>query len=142
MEMRKNPLNMGRFIPTILLLIFVFSAQAIAQQPPGPAATPADYILLTVIMKHDQSKNLDEINRLQDESGFWGRFPPEGILVESWYIAMGLGYIVTLRVPPARLREVNRAVEQTAWKGFRTEFYPTYDAREIVKSLREKALKK
>jgi len=32
---------------------------------------------------------------------------------------MGLGYIVTLRVPPARLREVNRAVEQTAWKGFR-----------------------
>jgi len=133
---------MVRFLPAVLLLIFVLSAQAIAQQPPGPAATPADYILLTVIMKHDQSKNLDEINGLQDESGFWGKFPPEGIIVESWYIAMGLGYIVTLRVPPARLREVNRAVEQTAWKGFRTEFYPTYDAREIVKSLREKALKK
>jgi hypothetical protein len=66
MEMRKNPLNMGRFIPTILLFIFVPSAQAIAQQPPSPAATPADYILLTVIMRHDQSKNLDEINRLQD----------------------------------------------------------------------------
>lgn len=63
-------------------------------------------------------------------------------MVESWYIAMGLGYIVTLRVPPDRLREVNRAVEQTAWKGFRTEFYPTYDAREIAKTLREKALKK
>jgi hypothetical protein len=93
---------------------------------------------LTVIMKHDQSKNLEEINRLQEESGFWGKFPPEGIVVESWYIAMGLGYIVTLRVPPARLREVNRAVEQTAWKGFRTEFYPTYDAREIVKSLWKK----
>jgi hypothetical protein len=93
-------------------------------------------------MKHDQSKNLDEINKLQDESGFWAKFPPEGIEVESWYIAMGLGYIVTLRVPPARLREVNRIVEQTAWKAFRTEFYPTYDAREIAKTLRERALKK
>jgi hypothetical protein len=49
---------------------------------------------------------------------------------------------VTLRVPPARLREVNRAVEQTAWKAFRAEFYPTYDAREIAKSFRERALKK
>ncbi len=142
MEMRKNPLNPVRFIPAVLFLIVVLSTPAVAQQPPGPAATPADYVLLTVILKHDQSKNLDEINRLQDESGFWAKFPPEGIIVESWYIAMGLGYIVTLRVPPARLREVNRAVEQTAWKGFRTEFYPTYDAREIAKSLREKALKK
>jgi hypothetical protein len=36
------------------------------------------------------------------------KFPPEGIVVESWYVAMGLGHVVTLRVPPARLREVNR----------------------------------
>jgi len=66
----------------------------------------------------------------------------DGIVVESWYIAMGLGHIVTLRVPPARLREVNRAVEQGAWKAFRTEFYATYDAREIARTLRERALKK
>lgn len=132
---------MVRFFTALFLLIFL-SANALAQQQPGPAATPADYILLTIIMKHDQSKNLEEINRLQDEAGFWAKFPPEGIVVESWYIAMGLGYIVTLRVPPDRLREVNRVVEQTAWKGFRTEFYPTYDAREIARSLRDKALKK
>jgi hypothetical protein len=118
-RIREGKTRLAFALPSVLFFIFVLSAQAIAQQPPGPAATPADYILLTVIMKHDQSKNLDEINRLQDESGFWGKFPPEGIIVESWYIAMGLGYIVTLRVPPARLREVNRAVEQTAGKGFR-----------------------
>lgn len=125
-----------------VLATMAFAMPAAAQAPPGPAATPADYILLTVIMKHDQSKNLDEINRLQADAGFWAKFPPEGIEVESWYIAMGLGYIVTLRVPPARLREVNRVIEQTAWKAFRTEFYPTYDAKEIAKSLREQALKK
>ena len=128
------------------LTSFSFAAliapQVFSQQNPNPVNTPADYILLTIIMKHDQSKNLEEIGKLQDESGFWAKFPPEGIVIESWYIAMGLGYIVTLRVPPARLREVNRVVEQTAWKGFRTEFYPTYDAREIAKTLRERAVKK
>ena len=133
---------MSRLIVLLPLCILILAGPVGAQQPPGPAATPADHILLTVIMKHDQSRNLDEINRIQDESGFWAKFPPEGIVVESWYIAMGLGYIVTLRVPPARLREVNRAVEQTAWKAFRTEFYPTCDAREIAKTLRDRALKK
>lgn len=133
---------MSRVMTLILACLLALSAPAAAQAPPGPGATPWDYVLITIIMRHDQTKNLGEINDLQTQSGFWAKFPPEGIQVESWYIAMGLGYIITLRVPPARLREVNRAVEQTAWKAFRTEFYPTYDAREIAKSLREQALKK
>jgi len=33
----------------------------------------------------------------------------------SWYVMMGIGQVVTLRVPAERLREVNRAIEQTAW---------------------------
>ena len=79
---------------------------------------------------------------LRDDSGFWAKFPPEGITVESWYVAMGLGHVVTLRVSPARLREVNRSIEQNAWKVFRTEIYLTYDFREIARSQREKALAK
>jgi hypothetical protein len=128
---------------TVLLLagLVALGAPAGAQAPPGPASTPADYVLLTVILRHDQTRNLDEINAIQAQQGFWAKFPPEGIEIESWYIAMGLGYIVTLRVPPARLREVNRAIEQSAWKAFRTEFYPTYDARAIARALREQALK-
>lgn len=139
---------MKRLGTWLALAAFALGCPAAAQSPPasaaapGPAATPADYILLTVIMRHDQTMNLAEINKIQAEQEFWAKFPPEGIQVESWYIAMGLGYIVTLRVPPARLREVNRAVEQGAWKAFRTEFYPTYDAKEIARTLREQALKK
>ena len=126
----------------LVACVLALSLPATAQAPPGPAATPSDYVLLTIIMRHDQTKNLGEINDIQAQQGFWAKFPPEGIEIESWYIAMGLGYIVTLRVPPARLRELNRAVEQSAWKAFRTEFYPTYDARGIAKTLREQALKK
>lgn len=126
---------MIRYVALLTLCVLALSGTAVAQ-------SPTDYILLTVVLKHDQSKTLDEINKELEQTGFWGKFPPQGIVVESWYVMMGLGQVVTLRVPPARLREVNRAVEQTAWKAFRTEFHPTYDFREVAKTLRENALKK
>jgi hypothetical protein len=131
---------MVRLISLIALCALMLQVPASAQQP--TPTTPADYVLITVILRQDQSRNLEEILKILDESGFWAKFPPEGIVVESWYVAMGMGHVVTLRVPPARLREVNRSVEQNAWKVFRTEFYPTYDFREIARGQREKALAK
>jgi hypothetical protein len=66
------------------------------------------------------------------------RFHPPGIEVVTWYVMMGIGQVVTLRVPAERLREVNRAIEQTAWGGFRTEFYPTYDLKAVAEELHAK----
>jgi hypothetical protein len=88
--------------------------------------------LLTIFLRHDQSKTLEQINQHLQASGYFKKFPPEGIDVVSWYVMMGVGQVVTLRVPPERLREVNRAIEESAWGGFRTEFYPTYDFKEIA----------
>jgi hypothetical protein len=96
-------------------------------------AEGADTILLTVFLKHDQSRNLTEIQQLQEEQGFWKAFPPEGTTVVSWYVMMGIGQVVTLEVPASKLREVNVALEKTAWKAFRTEFYPTYDLYPFIK---------
>lgn len=90
-----------------------------------------DEILLTIFLKHDQSRPLAEINAGLDKTGFWKRFPPEGVEVASWYVMMGIGQVVTLKVPAARLREVNLAIEQCAWGAFRTEFYATYDFRPV-----------
>lgn len=133
---------MGRSVVIVAMLVLyacVEPLQVLAQ----PATTsPADYVLITVVLKHDQSKNLEEIGKIQDEQSFWAKFPPDGIAVESWYIVMGLGQVVTLRVPPARLREVNRAIELTAWKAFRTEIYATYDFKEAARAQRERAQKK
>lgn len=104
-------------------------------------SSPDDYILLTVVLKHDQSKTLAQIQDKLAASGFWANFPPEGIAVESWYVMMGLGQAVTLRVPPARLREVNRAIEQRAWGAFQTDIYVTYDLSEAAREFRAKAQK-
>jgi hypothetical protein len=40
---------------------------------------------------------------------------------------MGIGQIVTLRLPPSLLNVVNIEIERSAWGVFETEFFPTYD---------------
>jgi hypothetical protein len=130
---------MMRLTIAALLCVIITPTVVLAQTP---ATSPADYVLVTVVLKHDQSRNLDEITKLLEEQGFWAKFPPDGIVVESWYVVMGLGHVATLRVPPARLREFNRSIEAAAWKAFRTEIYATYDFKEVAKTARERALKK
>jgi hypothetical protein len=95
--------------------------------PPGEAATSDDAVLLTVFLRHDQSRPLGELNGQLAKQGFYKAFPPAGVEVVSWYVMMGIGQVVTLRLPASRLREVNRIFEDTAWGAYRTEFYPTYD---------------
>ena len=90
-----------------------------------------DEILLTIMLKHQQDKNLAEINAKLEETGFWKAFPPDGVEVVSWYVMMGIGQVVTLKVPAAKLRDVNLAIEHNAWGAFSTEFYPTYDFRPV-----------
>ncbi|TDG10496.1 hypothetical protein E1N52_03885 [Paraburkholderia guartelaensis] len=105
---------------------------------PAASATPAGdgTFLLTIFLKHDESKPLPKINQQLAEQGFYKAFPPPGIEVVSWYVMMGIGQVVTLRVPADRLREVNRAIEQTAWGGYHTEFYPTYDYKALAEQAR------
>ena len=87
-----------------------------AQSPtPAPAntatPTPDNAIMLTIFLKHDQSRPLGELNAQLEKQGFYKAFPPDGIEVVSWNIVMGVGQVVTLRLPASRLREVNRIFE-------------------------------
>lgn len=121
----------------------VTSAPSAASQETPPAASaaraanaPDDTFLLTIFLRHDESRPLPKINEQLRAQGFFKTFPPPGIEVVSWYVMMGIGQVVTLRVPASRLREVNRAIETTAWGGYRTEFYPTYDYKALAQQMR------
>ena len=115
--------------------VLVAAALAAALLVPAVAAEPArppgDAILLTIFLRHDQSRPLAELNAQLARNGWQEKFPPAGIEVVSWYVMMGIGQVVTLRVPPDRLRDVNLAVENAGWGAYRTEFYPTYDFRPV-----------
>ncbi|WP_459907388.1 hypothetical protein [Caballeronia sp. HLA56] len=127
------------FQATMFASLIHIALPANAQQSTAPPVTPTGdgTFLLTIFLKHDQSKPLPKINEQLKEQGFFKTFPPPGIEVVSWYVMMGVGQVVTLRVPADRLREVNRAIETTAWGGYTTEFYPTYDYKAAAQNLRD-----
>ncbi len=127
-----------------IALCLLAGGSALGQTKPSEApsvALPKDYVLLTIFLKHDQSKTLDEINAELAERSFMKEFPPNGVEVESWYVMMGIGQVVTLRVPPEKLRELNRVIEQKAWSAYTTEFYLTYDIKEAMRLQHGKAVK-
>jgi hypothetical protein len=65
------------------------------------APTPDNAIMLTIFLKHDETRPLAELNAQLEKQGFYKAFPPPGV-------------VVTLRLPASRLREINRIFETTA----------------------------
>jgi hypothetical protein len=138
---------MGRGIGSLMAMaalagLLACSPGASAQTTaPAESASPTadNAVMLTIFLKHDQSRPLSELNAQLERQGFYKAFPPAGIEVVSWYIMMGVGQVVTLRLPASRLREVNRVLENTAWGSYRTEFYPTYDYKAIGIAQHDKA---
>ena len=132
----------------VLVCILAINLGVSAQPAPPPVASPAaestattadNAVMLTVFLKHDQSRPLSELNAQLQRQGYYKAFPPDGVEVVSWYVMMGIGQVVTLRLPASRLREVNRVLENSAWGSYRTEFYTTYDYKAIGIAAHEKA---
>jgi hypothetical protein len=134
----KRSLKAGSLIAVAALAgVVSFNSGALAQAPTAPTSDNA--VMLTIFLKHDQSRPLSELNAQLEKQGYYKAFPPAGIEVVSWYVMMGIGQVVTLRLPASRLREVNRILENTAWGSYRTEFYPTYDYKAIGVAAHDKA---
>jgi hypothetical protein len=112
-----------------------------SQQPQSSSQSPVlkGTMMLTIFLKHDQSKTLDEIEQHLRQTGFQDKFPPPDAEVVSWYVMMGIGQVVTLRFPAEKLRDVNLAIEHGAWGAYRTEFYATYDYLPVWKASRPAA---
>jgi hypothetical protein len=144
----KKESAMTRKIGSLVAIAALAGALAIGSQaaaqtgatPTENAAPTADNaVLLTIFFKHDQSRPLSELNAQLEKQGYYKAFPPAGTEVVSWYVMMGIGQVVTLRLPASRLREVNRILENTAWGSYRTEFYPTYDYKAVGMAAHDKA---
>ncbi|WP_049722324.1 hypothetical protein [Gilvimarinus polysaccharolyticus] len=125
--------KLSAVVMALLISVTSFAEQKVHKQP-------EDSILLTVFLKHDQSNSFEEYQQILEEQNFFESFPPEGTSVVNWYVMMGIGQVVTLEVPANKLRDVNLAVEKSAWKAFSNEFYPTYNLYPVFKDkLKNKA---
>jgi hypothetical protein len=54
-------------------------------------AAAAETMLLTIFLRHDQSNNLDTIQARLKAANWWDGFPPAGVEIVSWTVAMGFG---------------------------------------------------
>jgi hypothetical protein len=129
--MGRSRITTGSALAALVLLVSAAGPAATQTTPPPQAgsavATPDNAILLT------------ELNEQLAKQGFYKAFPPPGIEIVSWNVVMGIGQIITLRLPATRLREINRVLEDTAWGAYRTEFYPTYDYKAVGLAEHDKA---
>ena len=116
----------------------------VAPTPPqGPSMVAGnleqeDSVVVTIILKHQQDKNLPEIRRVLEAQGFWDIFPPDDARVMSWNLAMGLGHVITLMVPVSSVRRLNLALENGAWGAFDTEIYLSYDYKAVWEEYMER----
>jgi hypothetical protein len=138
-QWRRLRMTQLRIVVVLFSVIFSSLVADPQSQPPAPSSPPQNgTMMLTIFLKHDQSKTLDEINQHLKQTGFTENFPPAGTEAVSWYVMMGIGQVVTLRFPAEKLRDVNLAIERGAWGAYRTEFYPTYDYLPVWKASRQK----
>lgn len=111
-----------KIIIVLTCLLFVFTL-ADAQT----SKINTDSIMITIFLKHQEDKNLKEINAKLTQNQFHEMFPIKEARVVSWYVMMGIGQVVTVKIPAVKLRDLNLSIENGAWGAFDTEFYPTYD---------------
>lgn len=104
-------------------------AAATGAPQPRTAEASADgaTLLLTLLLKHHPGLTLDDVQSRLKASDWWEAFPPPGVRIVSWTVAMGLGQIATLELPPQLLPALNLELERRGWGVFSTECYPTYD---------------
>ena len=114
----------------ILIISLMLGCSAHAQQS-------QDSIMITIFLKHQEDKNLDSIQAIQKKNHFGELFPPKSARVISWYVMMGIGQVVTVKIPASELRTLNLSIEKGAWGAFNTEFYPTYDYMPVWKSMQK-----
>ena len=79
--------------------------------------------MITIFLKHQKDKDLDSLQAIQKKNNFSGLFPPASARVVSWYVMMGgIGQVVTVKIPAAELRTLNRSIERGAWGALTLNF--------------------
>jgi len=119
----------------LLSFIILLLSVSLSHSQTSSAASDTSKIMITIFLKHFQENNLSDIQQTLEQNGFYKIFPPENTEIVSWYVMMGVGQVVTVKILPEKLRDLNLSIERGAWGAFSTEFYPTYDYLPIWKDM-------
>ena len=123
-------------LAAIVLACLTWKAPSVAAEDPASIAPDADRVMVTVFLKHTQELTLEEMGENLRTNGFFEKFPPEGVEVVSWIQLMSFGHVVTMKVPPRKVRELNRAIESSSYATFKSEVYLGYDFWPVIQAIK------
>lgn len=83
--------------------------------------------LVTLVLHQKKGQSLVAFKEQIEENGFREAFPPEGVEVVSWTGALGLGHVITLRLPTYKIPDVRAVVEGRKWGEIKPKLYSSYD---------------
>jgi hypothetical protein len=122
----------------LALMAFFLLVHSSYSRMPEDSTKGTDSVTITVILRANQDMSTQDIQQQLLDNGFWKIFPPDYAEVVSWNYVMGVGQIITLRVPLSYISEFNETVQTAAWGAYSTEFYITYDYIPIWKDMKRK----
>ena len=79
----KGPLMAMVTLAGVLAFNSAAGAQTVAAPAENAAPTADNAVMLTIFLKHDQSRPLGELNAQLEKQGYYKAFPPPGIEVVS-----------------------------------------------------------
>ncbi len=118
-------------VPSIAVALLAFTQPAISAE----AKKPNESTLLTILLRHDQTKTLDEIQANLAKNHFYETFPPAGTSIVYWHVVMGVGQILTIKSPHAMINSVQKTLKKSTVGAFTTEVYPTEDHYPAIEAL-------
>jgi hypothetical protein len=113
-----------------IFIIAIFCLVGVATTLAGsPAETrernPAT--LLTLVLHQDKEQSVADFKTQLEANGFQEAFPPQGVEIVSWTGVLGLGHVITLRLPTYLVPDVRQAVDACKWGKIEPRLYSSYD---------------
>jgi hypothetical protein len=107
-----------RLCSLAMLLMFALTSTSWAKDDP---------CLLTILLKHDQTKNLAEIQECLTRNTFYDIFPPMGTTVVDWHVVMGIGMMLVIESPQSMVGKVKNALARASVGAYTTDVMVTYN---------------
>src|ERR1700751_5298080 len=89
-DMMMRPMKVALTALAVVAAAAMFNADTVAQTAPSSNAAPTadNAVMLTIFLKHDQTRPLGELNAELEKHGFYKAFPPPGVEGVSWDVVM------------------------------------------------------
>ncbi|QDG49590.1 hypothetical protein FIV42_02190 [Persicimonas caeni] len=122
-------------IVSLFLVCLVVSAVATLAGAPAQTQEHNPSTFVTLVLHQKKAESLVAFKEQLKENGFQEAFPPEGVEIVSWTGSLGLGHVITLRLPTYKIPEVREVIEDRQWGDIEPKLYSSYDFEPFWKDI-------